>query len=479
MKLVILSLFHLSSMIAQTTSAMADTNPTRSDQCVRPNPIQSPYNYTRLDTVPEDVQYLIASEFAPSSVFDLAQSSQALRQATLPLIYHSLKLVKGEKNSKTNKAYKALIAQFRSKQGKCYIAGHVLSLTVEDNIPASDLLLVLSKIFCMWRCAAKLAVCVQISLSYQPNCKRLMSSWNTPIHIPRPVLSLLYTTFPHLALHVHVLNRESAKLPRHRQVDTQRLSSPLLASLTCQVLFRGYRATEPTLSEWPLLTRLITSPDSKLKVLRIESKREDEYDGADILRSYDGLELKLARLDVGPDTRLPALEEFDLREQRHWGGSRYAWDREHCNILLRAGDWSKLRVLDFGEDVPVEFFHAFTGHVLGLEKLRFGIGENENEPDFGVIRDFIGSVKALESIDLDQPKAAIDVLWPVIEGHKATLRELILRPSHGSYYSPQYLEFNLLEQVVQDFPRLERLGWDVPCAENGSNYTPLPTLTLS
>jgi hypothetical protein len=198
----------------------------------------------------------------------------------------------------------------------------------------------------------------------------------------------------------------------------------------------------------------------------LEVLRDDLYDGPGILASYSHhstVSGKLPRLDQTPETQLPALEEFVLREQRHWGPSTYLWDAEHCQFLLNSSTWTNLRVLDFGStDLPVELFRTFTSHLPGLKKLRFGFQRETSVEDVKVVKKFIENLEGLECLDIGQPKRGIDVFWPAILRKKRNLKEFVMRPSHAPYYDPLYLNISLLQHVAQDFPTLERVGWDVP-----------------
>jgi hypothetical protein len=97
---------------------------------------------------PDDVHYLIASELtktSSSAVLALGQSCVSLREAMLPFIYRKLVLKKGLKNSQTDRAYQALIANFQN-DANCNVAQHVRCIVVKDDVPEEDLLLIFDKI---------------------------------------------------------------------------------------------------------------------------------------------------------------------------------------------------------------------------------------------------------------------------------------------------------------------------------------------
>tara|TARA_R110002003_G_scaffold589_16_gene20710 strand:+ start:6173 stop:7480 length:1308 start_codon:yes stop_codon:yes gene_type:complete len=285
-----------------------------------------------------------------------------------------------------------------------------------------------------------------------------LCSWETNVHIATSVLDKLHATWPDLELSVCVLNREKAKNHAHRQMDIKLLSSSLLRRLTYTVYNQGYRADEAARSEWPKLTQAIAE-GGNLRVLSIDNSQDGtEYYGVKIISDTEDSG-KLMRLDITPEIRLPALEEFTLRENGSWGSPTYLWDDAHVHLLRDATDWSRLRKLDFGGDRPDAFFSAFTGGMPNLKALRFGAQDGS----IGPVKQFMASITALESLDIGRAEVAIDALLPTIMGHKDTLRELILRPTTAGYCQPQYIDLDRLTAIIEAFPLLERFGWDAPC----------------
>jgi hypothetical protein len=101
-----------------------------------------------LVNAPEDIHYLIASELmknSPSAVLALSQSSARLRRATMSFVYKDLILRNGLNDAKVLRAYTALVETFRGKDG-CDVAKHVRTITVRDEIPTEDFILILDKI---------------------------------------------------------------------------------------------------------------------------------------------------------------------------------------------------------------------------------------------------------------------------------------------------------------------------------------------
>jgi hypothetical protein len=267
------------------------------------------------------------------------------------------------------------------------------------------------------------------------------------------VFNKLHATWPELELSVRVLHRRDARIVEHRQMDVRLLSSPLLKSLTYFVYYAGQN---PVRTEWPQLTQALAT-GGNLRVLRIKNKRDgDTHQSGRIFRSAAYKEPP--PFDFAQQSKLPALTEFTLAEERFWSNS-YRWDQEHREMFRIAFDWSKLRKLDFGSKMPVSFFKNMTGTLPHLKSLRFGVRNGPVE----VVNEFIESVDALESLDIDEAQKGIDILWPGIIKQKSSLRELIMRPATAIYTQPECIEISKLETIVEQFTSLECLGWDVPC----------------
>jgi hypothetical protein len=107
-----------------------------------------PNQHARLDAVPEDIQYIIASELeecSPSTVLFLAQTSHTLRQAALPVVYRDIVLTRGPRGSQSEKSYRAFIEMLQN-DFMCHIARHFRGITVTDEIPEKDLITILDRI---------------------------------------------------------------------------------------------------------------------------------------------------------------------------------------------------------------------------------------------------------------------------------------------------------------------------------------------
>ena len=101
----------------------------------------------KLETVPADIHRLIMSELvetSPAALLNLARSSKALHDASIPFVYRNLVLSKSAEDQKGFAYYEAHMAKF--KDASSDIAKHVRSITVESELPCEDLLLILEKI---------------------------------------------------------------------------------------------------------------------------------------------------------------------------------------------------------------------------------------------------------------------------------------------------------------------------------------------
>lgn len=109
---------------------------------------QEPVQSVGLNNVPEDIHHLILSELvcsSPSTLLSVSQSSKTLQDAAYPFMYRHLNLSKVSNGSKELLAYETLLDKFRSATAK-NIARHVRSITVQNQIPEKDLILILTRI---------------------------------------------------------------------------------------------------------------------------------------------------------------------------------------------------------------------------------------------------------------------------------------------------------------------------------------------
>lgn len=103
----------------------------------------------RLPNAPDDIQHLIASELtdiSPNTLREFTHSSEASRVVALPVVYRHLLLERGNNNTRKRQAYNALIASFRSSHEEGNIAKHIRNITVKDELPVKDLLMILESI---------------------------------------------------------------------------------------------------------------------------------------------------------------------------------------------------------------------------------------------------------------------------------------------------------------------------------------------
>ncbi|PVI03213.1 hypothetical protein DM02DRAFT_640793 [Periconia macrospinosa] len=389
--------------------------------------------------LPNDIHRLILLELADSSTSDilsLAQASKSLRDTAFSFAYREIVVSQGPKKSWNQIAYPVLIEKFHQDENY-QLARHVRSITVKDEVPSEDLLMILDKI------------------AQSGNLHSL--AWETAAHMPRAVLDKIHATWPELEIRVAVIDRRDPKKIAHRQMDMELLSSPLLVGLTYTIYANGYQSDEPARSEWPRLTQALAA-GGNIRSLQLWV-RSDNFCRRDAqIVPVDEPE-KLERLDLISGLCFPRLEELSIQHE-NW--STYLWDADHCIAFRDSIDCSRLRTLDFGKTNPIAFFRCLTGLLPKLKTLRFTAVEDAIEP----ARSFVESLDSLEHLGLARAQKGIDQLWPAIIKHRNTLKTLILGPTLGSWCSPLYIDISRLEAIAATFLHLERFGWDAPCKTN-------------
>jgi hypothetical protein len=101
-----------------------------------------------LNVIPGDIHHLIITEVAgisPTDVLNVAHSSVTLRDAALPFIYRNVTLTRGLEKSEEQKRYQTLVESFREDEHG-HIAKHVRSITVTNDVPSDDLIMMLNKV---------------------------------------------------------------------------------------------------------------------------------------------------------------------------------------------------------------------------------------------------------------------------------------------------------------------------------------------
>ncbi|KAF2871511.1 hypothetical protein BDV95DRAFT_42328 [Massariosphaeria phaeospora] len=412
-----------------------------------------------------DIHHLILTELVEtsrSSLLALAQVSHLLYGITTPYVYCNLVLARGvvaqrprgaenehltldgrqpSLQTKPRRAYYNLLDRIRQDTGD-KIVKHVRHIRVEDTIPSEELLVVLGKV---------------------QNLRQF--SWHANQTISQLVLDKLQTTWPKLKLFVRRSRRHHAE-EGHRSIDFPLLSSPQLDTLACTVYIKdNVPQAELTQSEWPQLTRAIVA-GAHCRILRLRLRKDQYfYNEPKVLKGTE--EHAVPRFSDTSTMRLPPLEEIQILTGRFY--TRYPWDMSHCLQLRNCMDCSRIRVLDFSRDYPRAFFSAFTGELPNLQSLCFGLPGPYGQQDESVqdVVRFLDSCIGLKALDISRLASRADEMWPAVLRHKDTLEELVLRPTIGYWITPgsgrpEYLDTRYLQQITEEFPRLERLGFDVP-----------------
>lgn len=215
-------------------------------------------------------------------------------------------------------------------------------------------------------------------------------------------------------------------------MDDSLISSFLLRSLNYDIIYQGWRENVPATSEWGRLTRAICTGGS-LRVLKVQL-----YQGGEETEASSELET------LG-SMHPPALEELSLN------GTYYSnCNDAHLRMLADSVNMSTLHTFNFTNGDPTSFFKAFTGRLTGLKTLRVEMCRNG---DGDIAAKFISSVDELEVLCINGSPAVIDTLWPSIVKHRSALKSIFVWGK---------VEVVRLEEVVNTFPLVSRLGWNVP-----------------
>lgn len=101
-----------------------------------------------LNYLPDDIHRLILLELAdssPADIFSLAQVSKILRDTAFSFIFRNLVIAQGPKKSWNHIPFPALVEKFREDE-HYQLARHVRSITIKDEVPSEDLLMILDKV---------------------------------------------------------------------------------------------------------------------------------------------------------------------------------------------------------------------------------------------------------------------------------------------------------------------------------------------
>ena len=295
-------------------------------------------------------------------------------------------------------------------------------------------------------------------------CGRILKlyRWKIAAHMPSEILQKIHSTWPNLELSVTLEDRRKVESAADHKMDIDLLSSPLLTELTYTVYYKGWSCDRPVKSEWPRLTQVLNH-GGNIRSLQLTAQPDYHPQIVD-----DNLPENIPRLDLLPGTHFSKLEELSIKADCY----PYLWDKSHCSALHDAIDITRIRKLDFGDNNPEDFFTFFKDLMPNLRSLGFGLKRGPVKP----ARNFITSLTGLESLRIMAVQNGIPGLWPAINCHKQTLKRLIFGPRvyPGSetytYGPPEFMNVRTLSSVPGKYPRLEHLGWPVPCEQSVSAF---------
>jgi hypothetical protein len=138
-------------------------------------------------------------------------------------------------------------------------------------------------------------------------------------------------------------------------------------------------------------------------------------------------------------------------------GSLQAVPKVYNSIFQSVHDFAHLKRLDL-RDLPLSYsFKPLMGKVPNLKSLEFFFGiddpirtrgvERFNDPT--IIRDFILSIVALETLKITNVESKFDILWPGIVKHRDSLRTLSIHTRPDTSYRRKEPPILTSEQIAE------------------------------
>lgn len=267
-------------------------------------------------------------------------------------------------------------------------------------------------------------------------------SWTGDAPIPSRLLDDLQQRFPTAQLCV------SSTMGDHNLLPILQLHR-LDVSVPCAKLVGEYNISMFEALKQALL-RL-----ANLRHLSIDTHHDPDVGHRDDA-ALDRLQLPLKHGD-----KLPSLESLDIRS------TTYAYDVDHCTILLAAMDFSKLQRLRIGSNNPVWLFKKFHQHLPRLSHLDISYASNRDDPrdlNLAACTNFARSLETLKSLvlrfdDLNMRSSFFKMLTDV---HGSRLLYLSLQARQKYYQGPachgnmrRFLwAFSKLRSLSMTFPNI-------------------------
>lgn len=158
----------------------------------------------------------------------------------------------------------------------------------------------------------------------------------------------------------------------------------------------------------------------------------------------------------------PLLEEFSIIMRPD---SRYSHDP--YRLLRGCIEATSLKRLDLDDSCTLEIFGELVGRTPNLRYLRFGVPGELHVNDS--VTSFLDSLVDLCGLNINNIGRHTNILWPFIQKHRHSLKELILRPTKRSHWGRLKLAIDYLQVISENFTALEHLGFDIPFASSTSS----------
>lgn len=271
------------------------------------------------------------------------------------------------------------------------------------------------------------------------------SSWDARSMIPRGVISKLEDYRPNARLSV-TNNRRNEKTS-DVAMDVRLLSSPLLYSLNYSI-FYGSTSSGIVCSEFRTLKDILLR-SQKLRILSLA-----------VYLSFGDIVPKAPGdwhtfLPVGSGDPLLKLHTLTIPDETTY----YAQDlgKVYSAIFAQANDFTQLNRLALKNLCGYHSFEPLKGRVPNLKHLEFSfrignsyhrtIGDRCKNPI--LVRDFLESINALETLEITNYEDNFDILWPAIVKNFGSLKRLGLHTPPDQTYKSDVPPTLTCDQITQ------------------------------
>lgn len=235
-------------------------------------------------------------------------------------------------------------------------------------------------------------------------------TWDGTYPIPIEILDVLQQRFPRATVCAKVALSQPSLL-EISQLSRLDVSIPLADAFADRSMSL-FQALKQAVFQLPNLRHLSIDTHFETGIENIE--------GAAYSRPQIPLEL---------GDQLPPLESLQIRS------ISYAFDLEHCQLLLASMDCNKLRSLILGSPNPVNFFEVFVGRLCQLTELDISYASNRDDPRHLRLEACSKLLAGLDSLQklsfrFDKLDLRSNFAQTLQEVHGPRLLSLSLQPGH-------------------------------------------------